>query len=273
MPNTTLLTIALLLPSPVLGQSWSQWTPTGGPPTARELHSAIYDANAGQMIIFAGYSGGYLNDVWSLNTSGSGAWVQLSPTGAAPTTRYGHSAVYDATNSRMVIFGGNGAACTNDVWVLSNANRVNGVPAWTQFSPSGFQPPARLYHQAVYDPNSNRMIVFGGQECGFNAPVLDDVWVLSNANGLGGSPTWTELSPTGGPPPPTELLSAVYDSASNRMTLYGGWDGGFLSTVWVLSSANGLGGSPSWTQVSPTESLPVSLRSSETRRFGRVEMV
>ena len=57
---------------------------------------------------------------------------------------------------------------------------------WTQLSPSGTPPVARGLHGStgVYDSGNNRMIVFGGRDGSGNN--LNDVWVLTNANGLGG---------------------------------------------------------------------------------------
>jgi hypothetical protein len=130
---------------------------------------------------------------------------------------------------------------------LTNANGLGGTPTWTQLSPAGGPPSPRTKHTAVYDPSTNRMIVFAGQDGGgFGCSTYSEVWVLSNANGLGGTPTWTQLSPTGGPPAGQYAPSAVYDPASNRMTVFGG--GGFANAacqntnaVWVLTNANGLG--------------------------------
>ena len=87
---------------------------------------------------------------------------------------------------------------------------------------------------------------------------LNDTWVLSNANGLGGTPAWTELSPTGSLPSPRGYHNAVYDATSNRMIVYSGEGAGnsSLSDIWVLSNANGLGGTPAWTQLSPTGNTP-----------------
>jgi len=62
------------------------------------------------------------------------------------------------------------------------------------------------------------MIVFGG----FNGAQLNDVWVLSGADGVG-SPSWTQLTPTGTPPSTRESSAAVYDPATNRMTLLAGF--------------------------------------------------
>ena len=103
------------------------------------------------------------------------------------------------------------------------------------------------------------MIVFGGAE-GFPLPCANDVWVLSHANGSGGTPSWTQLSPTGTPPTAREGHVAVYDFSANTMTIFGGsnCNGGYLSDVWVLSNANGEGGTPAWTQLSPSGTPPAA---------------
>ena len=105
----------------------------------------------------------------------------------------------------------------------------------------------------MYDAASNRMIVFGGQNGGgAGGATYPEVWVLTNANGLGGTPSWTQLSPTGGPPPGQYGPTAVYDAVNNRMTVFGGAaqaSGILTNAVWVLSHANGLGGTPAWTNI------------------------
>src|SRR5262249_21973435 len=62
-------------------------------------------------------------------SSADGTWLQEPP----PTTREGHSAIYDPVRDRMVVFGGFGGGfyfnhLTNDVWALS----LTGRPTWTQ---------------------------------------------------------------------------------------------------------------------------------------------
>lgn len=183
------------------------------------------------------------------------SWTQLSLVGSLPVGRYAHTAVYDPVNNRLIVFGGQAVTTVlNDVWVLSNANGQGGPSSWTRLAPAG-GPSVRAYHSAVYDPASNRMIVFGGQTTYGNL-VANDVWVLSNANGLGGIPTWTQLATLGMPPSTRMAHSAVYDLGSNRMIVFGGEiDAGFAITtndVWVLSNANGLGGIPAWTQLTPS---------------------
>ncbi len=248
-------TLTILPPS---GQTWTQLAPTGGPPSLRSGHTAVFDPVTAKMVTYAGVGSGVFSDVWSLTTGLSPQWTNITPTGTAPAPRYGQSAVYDSANSVMTIFGGYvSVSCANDVWTLTNANGVGGTPAWTQLNPTGSVPAARRGHQAVYDPASNRMIVFGGTNC--LGSFYNDVWVLTNANGLpAGTQAWMQLSPAGTLPTGRAGLSAVYDTTSNNMVVFAG-DGasGDSSDVWILSDANGVGGTPAWTQLTPTGSLPV----------------
>jgi hypothetical protein len=243
------------------GAAWTQYGP------APRYHSAaVYDSVTDQMIVFGGEgASGPLNDVWSeqqIVSDGQGAqptaqWVQVFPTKTAPVARFGHSGIYDSTSNRMIVFGGgvNNTACLNDVWALDDANSSLGAPTWLPITASGTAPGARMNHSAVYDSAVNVMLIYGGANCAGH--YISDVWTLSNANGEGGTPTWTKVVPSGTAPAPRENASAVYDSVNNVLTIYAGDAGanGFAD-VWTLSNANGHGGTPRWTQLAPTGTAP-----------------
>src|SRR5262249_11228267 len=151
----------------------------------------------------------------------------------------------------------------NDVWVLTNANGLGGTPTWVPLLPSGTPPAPREGHAAVYDASSNRMIVFGGGNNGIMS-VPNDLWVLTNPNGLGGTSTWIQLATEGQLPPRIERFASGYDSTNSRLTIFGGccfW----TNTTWLLKNANGLSGNPTWSQVSPAGTIP-SIR--EVHAFG-----
>jgi len=57
---------------------------------------------------------------------------------------------------------------------------------WTQLFPTGGPPAERHNQTTAFDPGSNRMIVFGGRS--ISGTMFNDVWVLTHANGLGGTP-------------------------------------------------------------------------------------
>jgi hypothetical protein len=153
------------------------------------------------------------------------SWVQINVTGTPPAGRFNDTAVYDASSERLIVFGGfNSATCctpTNDVSVLTNANRQGASHEWITLIPANQpgSPPPLAAASAVYHAVTNRMIVFGGQH-----PTLgsqNDVWVLSNANGRG-TPSWSRLTIGGALPPPRQNHQAVYDPDTNRMIVFGG---------------------------------------------------
>lgn len=154
----------------------------------------------------------------------------------------------------------------NDVWVLTNANGMNGQPEWIQLLPKGAAPAARQNFAMAYDQAANSVVLFGG--C---CPSLNDQWILKNANGLGGSPKWQQLSPAQPPAPrqnngsfgydvggdydPTKL---DYNAGTNSLILFGGLgynpSGTVYNDVWFLADAVPKSGSPVWFNLIPNGS-------------------
>jgi hypothetical protein len=244
---------------------WTALSPGAGP-TAREGHSAVLDVANDRMIVYGGDDGAgtptTFGDVWVLTNAdglgGSPAWVPLAPTGGPPPVRTRHTAVYDAADNEMIVFGGNpdASACAtglNDVWVLTHANGLGGAPAWVSLAPTGTPPVGRRAHNVGYDPATDRMIVFGGDE---DCTTSDNqLWKLDHASGLGGTPAWTSLSATGAPPAPWSLHSGVYDPALDRFTAFGGAVTA-TRTDTVMTASGALGGSPMWVNLSVTAFHP-----------------
>jgi hypothetical protein len=149
------------------------------------------------MIVFAGNTAEpfnlpvAVNDLWQLDLSVSApAWSPLVPFGTPPAARFGHSAIHDLDNHRMIVFGGSDAVggLFNDVWSLS----LDDPPTWTQIIPAGTPPSPRQEHSAIYQgwtTSTRRMLVYGGTSA-------REVWSLS----LAGVPTWTQMTVTGSPP-------------------------------------------------------------------------
>jgi hypothetical protein len=197
-------------------------------------------------------------------------WVQLNPTGALPG-RVNHLLGYDPNSNRLIVtMGGRSGPCFTpgtcgtdpvDAWILTNANGLGGTPTWTQLATTG-NPPGRLtvqMDQSMYDPVSNSFLVFGGFD---QVQSLNDVWVLSNANGLGGAAAWTQISPSGALPPARYGAAGFYDAGTNRLGIFGGQDeftGVIYNDFWLLNNANGVGGAPVWNQISPG-GTPISKR-------------
>ena len=224
---------------------WNQLNPSGSAPPGRWGHTAIYDPVRDRMIVFGGSS--FDNVVRVLELSGTLRWRTLATSGTPPPGLFEHSAIYDPVRDQMIVYGGIDEAGNgrDAVWLLT----LSGSPTWTAWLPPSLaHPPSRYHHTAVYDPERDRMLVYGGR----NEPSsFDDVWSLW----LGNTPQWTLLEPIGPKPPGRSYASAVYDPVRSRMVLFGGFTGDGFETnqVWSLIASG-----TEWRAVTPSGDLPSS---------------
>lgn len=135
---------------------------------------------------------------------------------------------------------------------------AGGMPGkWTELlkPPASPLPPPREGHTAVYNAGTDRMVVFGGR--GVNLP-LNDYWVLQTPKT---NPAWSQFITSG--PQPRLGHSAVYNSGTNRMTVFGGAttsDGSFVTNeLWSAANADASVGLPVWTI--PSSGTPPDPRS------------
>lgn len=263
-------------------RDWVNLLPNGslGAPPPLAAASAVYDAGTNRMIVFGGQNGNLgtsSGGLWVLNhANGSGgppSWSTISfGDGPSPSPRQNHQAVYDPVSNRMIVVGGvdntNGTKLVplNDVWVLTNANGTGpNPPQWTQLTPLGDAPSPRHAFAVAYDQTNNRLSIFGGcVDAVFacdNSVASSDLWVLSNANGTGAAaPSWQVFHFQLSPPAHAQYALSGYDPGTNQLYVMGGRIGSagdfglFSDFTWVLSHANGLGGTPDWTMLTPGKS-------------------
>jgi hypothetical protein len=138
--------------------TWQKLQPAGPLPPARREHAAAYDPVGRRMLIFGGITFGYANDVWALSLDGTPTWQEVTVAGPPPRARQSPVAVYDASNSRMIVHGGyDGTNLIRDAWELSFVGR----PAWRQLEPAGNPPVFWFNHSAVVEPARQRMVIYG----------------------------------------------------------------------------------------------------------------
>jgi hypothetical protein len=85
---------------------WTLLSAAGTPPSPRKQHTAIYDEDRARMVVFGGTAAG---DSWALDLAdalGTVSWEPLVVDGTPPGGRLNHTAIYDDSAGRMVVFGG-----------------------------------------------------------------------------------------------------------------------------------------------------------------------
>lgn len=174
----------------------------------------------------------------------------LTTTGGPTAGLMGHTAVYDSSGNRMIVFGGlKGTGVTDELWILNLTTN-----SWSQVPKGVLWPSARMGHSAILDTTYNRIILFGGYD-GTPGDENDEVWFL-DLSGL----SWDVLT-TAGPSSPLARQghAAIFDAPNQRMIVFGGADVAIsYNDVWAL----GLPAPPStlnpsaWTELTPAVSGP-----------------
>jgi hypothetical protein len=234
-------------------------SPSGTGTVTRSPNQALYPPGT-QVTLTAAPAGGYQFDHWSGNASGTtspltftmgngalndsanfvlappacGNW-SLVPTGSLPSARTFAPTVWDPIRHRVLLFGGyDGTNYLNDVWQFTVAG------GWTHIVPAGSPPSPRDAAGLIYDPVRDRLLVVAGN----NVTPPQDVWQMT----LTGTPTWSQVLPTGTPPEGRFGFSTIYDPVRDRVIVFGGFNTGAQpnsNEVWALS----LAGTPSWAQL------------------------
>jgi N-acetylneuraminic acid mutarotase len=223
--------------------TWTELSPAGDLPAARDGHSLVFDPEGGQVTLFGGSDsrGQSLNDTWAYDST-SNTWNELSPSGDVPPPRAYHSMVYDSQEDKAILFGGlDGTGLyLNDTWAYDPA-----AGSWDMLDPAGDLPSKRSLHTMVYDVAGGRAILFGGAT--LNASFRE-TWAYNPADD-----SWTELNPGGDMPSTDRGHALVYEPARDVLILFGGWDtvaGKDLNDTWVYdlslstSKVSGLAGGP-----------------------------
>ncbi|MCX5970928.1 MAG: hypothetical protein NTV14_05420 [Coprothermobacterota bacterium] len=193
----------------------SAWEPltADNPPSPRLECPLVFLGDSQTALIFGGVSsaGAVLDDTCLLDLPGK-SWRALSPQ-AWPAARGGHSMVW--AGDRVILFGGRDSAehwdyqTLNDTWSFNPT-----IGEWTQLDPIN-PPPARVYSAMSFDPQSGKVLLFGG----FTGQVsLGDTWIYDPSTNV-----WAEVSPFQAPAPRAGHVMSTLPAAG-KVVLYGGRD-------------------------------------------------
>jgi hypothetical protein len=130
----------------------------------------VWEPTTKSLLLFGGQSNSapYHDDLWRFDT-GSLTWREVTSQ-PRPSARHFYAADYDTRGQRLIVLGGSTqAGSVADAWAFSTA-----TDSWSELGASG-GPAARNGHEAVYLPDRQSMLVFGGRT---EAGEAADVWEL-----------------------------------------------------------------------------------------------
>lgn len=194
------------------GSGWSAVSTTSSP-DARRDHTAVWTGS--KMIVWGGLRGSTkLQDggIYDPAAAAGSAWVATDGLdGDLPSARYGHTAVWDSVNSRMIVWGGyDGAYKANGA-----AMHQTDGDKWAAVPSDAGIPTARARHTAIW--TGSKMIVWGGFD---GSSAVNDGGIYDPA--CPAANCWTAMETSGAP-------SARYGHTAvwtgTLMIVYGGWNG------------------------------------------------
>ncbi len=148
--------------------SLNRWFIRGAlnPPPGRAEHVMAYDCKRDKMVLFGGYNGANLNDLWEYDYDDN-KWTPVNV--PSPLPRQAPVMSYDVQGEVLVLFGGAaGATYFYDTWTYDGSS-------WTDRTGST-HPPGRYESAMVYDIYANRHVMFGGYDGDPSWPVKWDTW-------------------------------------------------------------------------------------------------
>jgi len=136
-------------------------------PLPRFNHASVTTED--RIIIFGGYGGRYLNDIWSFDIW-TRKWTELKCTGPIPSPRAGHGTIL--VDDVMYVFGGYmGTTYLCDLTALQLSTQ-----RWFKFQNEGSSPLTRAYPVMVSD--GTRVFVLGGSAPGRRSDELSNIYVF-----------------------------------------------------------------------------------------------
>lgn len=183
-----------------------------GDPSSRYLVPLVHDPVRNSLWAYGGAvapgSSNASARLWQLQLPDL-SWVDT--TDQTPGQRFDHVAVYDRSRDRIVVHGG-----VNELGTRLGDTRIYNpaTNTWSSLASGEPSPGLRSGAGAAFDRSRGVVVVFGGHT-GESGTFDNSTWEW---DGL----TWIDRTPTAGNPPARLRPNMVFDTARNRIVMYGG---------------------------------------------------
>ena len=201
---------------PFLEPEWRRITPDKGP-AAREDHTWTVDGDGRYAYLFGGRDGAReFGDLWRYDLQ-KDRWKKLTPKGASPSPRFGHSASWVEGEGLFVFAGQQGPDFFDELWRFDP-----GKGKWRRMPDAGQVPKRRYGSCMVVGPDGKLWISHGFTSAG----RFEDTRAYNPRN-----ERWSVLTPDGRKPW-ERCLHECFTNAAGELVLYGGQDDGAFAYIF-----------------------------------------
>lgn len=170
----------------VTADTWTEMNPDSKPKPQYGCYME-YDTVNQEVIMYGGHWStggsvhGYSDGVWTYDYP-TDTWTKVDDA-TTPPHRYWHNTAYDSDTGKMVVFGGSqgGSNILDDTWLFDYSTTT-----WERIT-TEIGPSARMNSAMVYDPDTGKVVLFGGL-AEFGEEPYNDLWLLDVDE-----PVWTQL--------------------------------------------------------------------------------
>ena len=178
--------------------------------------------------------------------NGTGSWTTSSET--LPSASVYHSAIFDADNARILVYGGQGYYQLNtDLLEYDTANQ-----SWAVRGTNGLTAPPLTQASSAFDSATAQWFIFGGETY---YALSDELYVLETTLN---AETWDAWTPASNAPEARRGGVCVVDEANGLLYVIGGQGYyALLSDIWVLDiGASNSSSGAVWSEIVGTGTAP-----------------
>lgn len=206
---------------------WTKFAETRNVPDARRLAHVVYDPVQKKTVLFGGFDTvNYRNDTWLWDGA---TWTEVKEDEADARTNA--AMWFDPTLKKLVLYGGIGRPRPentirrySDMWTFDPGN------GWTKMK-DVTTPGERYDMRVLVDPRTNKVRMYGGVRVDAvddktkKQVFADDLWEWDGSR-------WTKITNAVNLPSARQGFGLAYDAYSDRIVIFGGYNGLFLSDTW-----------------------------------------
>jgi hypothetical protein len=211
------------------GTAWKFFSDLKKLPPVRRFAGMVYDETLKKTVLFGGYDGeNYRNDTWTWDGT---AWTEVKPAkDRKPENRAMMTMWFDPVLKKTVLYSGMGRPNIDtrilrfsDMWSFDGTG-------WNKLAPPT-TPGERFGSQAVVNPQTNKVLLFGGLfvekegEVAKRQYFANDTWEWDGAN-------WRKIEAKR-LPPGRQNFGMAWDPAAQQIVMYGGYAGFYFSDLWA----------------------------------------